>query len=260
MITDELRDAMRENQERDLKEGLVEYYDPNNLREVLQPVERRTMTERMRDRLDEERLRSVKVTTKSREVDIYDVRPADISLRDAIHQLPNICRFNGAVDVFYSVAQHSVLVASLLVEHHPATMRDMENARYGLLHDLHEVFFGDVMAPIRHAAGLDELEDNAQRTVFTRFGLTWPPPPELGIADAIARAIEWRELRPSTPLPSELCICLREFVFPTESMNSVLRRLDKVCPWHMPSNFFELNRYEAKSLFKHVANELGLKD
>lgn len=41
----------------------------------------------------------------------FDPRAEDIHLADIAHHLSLQCRFNGATDKFYSVAQHCVLVS-----------------------------------------------------------------------------------------------------------------------------------------------------
>jgi len=72
-------------------------------------------------------------------------RVEDVNWNDIATSLSLLCRYTGHmqdVDSFYSVAQHSVLVADLL---HPSV------AIYGLLHDCHEAYFGDDATPKKRA-------------------------------------------------------------------------------------------------------------
>ena len=71
--------------------------------------------------------------------DLLDPRPEAIDPRDVAHALARLCRFGGHVRRFYSVAQHSLLVADLapLGLELPA-----------LLHDASEAYLGDVVAPL----------------------------------------------------------------------------------------------------------------
>jgi len=81
------------------------------------------------------------VSTKSgRRVALLNPSPSQIVIGDIAHGLAHQCRFNGQTSKFYSVAQHSVLVASILP-------RELRLA--GLLHDASETYLGDVVQPLK---------------------------------------------------------------------------------------------------------------
>jgi uncharacterized protein len=63
-----------------------------------------------------------------------------IDLEDIAHGLAYQCRFNGQTRAFYSVAQHSLMVASIL----PPPMH-----RAALLHDAAEAYLGDIVKPLK---------------------------------------------------------------------------------------------------------------
>lgn len=73
---------------------------------------------------------------------IFDPQPADICLEDIAHALAMNCRYNGHVERFYSVAEHSV-VASLQCP--------PEYALVVLMHDAAEAYMTDVPRPIKQA-------------------------------------------------------------------------------------------------------------
>lgn len=99
-------------------------------------------------------------------------RVEDIDIRDIAHALSMKCRYGGHSKQFYSVAQHSVLVA----RHASA-----EDALRALLHDAHEAYspFGDVPRPIKQAdpalsAAINKVEANLDRAIAAKFDLPWP--------------------------------------------------------------------------------------
>lgn len=198
---------------------------------------------------------SIEITTLTRTVNVRNVTAADISFFDAAHQLPMLCRFNGSVTTFYSVAHHCVLVASILRSLFDPMANRNDLARWGLLHDVHETIFGDIAAPIRDAFGITRYEAQAQRAVAEKFGLPWPPPVELHDVDLLARAVEWRELRSTVPMPADLANRL-----PQESTADFLTRVDRNCPWTIPPTFFETDRFEARRLFELVAEYLDVRE
>lgn len=74
-----------------------------------------------------------------------DPRPGDIRVEDIAHALALQCRFAGHCCVPYSVAEHSVRVADLLLQE----TGDRSIALGGLLHDAAEAYCVDVPRPLK---------------------------------------------------------------------------------------------------------------
>jgi len=92
-----------------------------------------------------------------------DVRKSDIKIEDVAHALSNMCRFGGHSALFYSVAQHSVLVSREL----PDGMK-----LQGLLHDASEAYLVDIPRPIKKLADFTEyrrIERNTQKAIYKKF-------------------------------------------------------------------------------------------
>lgn len=70
-----------------------------------------------------------------------DPLPSEVDIGDIAHALANICRFGGHCREFYSVAQHSVLVAE--------QFHYSPNALCALLHDGAEAYCGDMVRPLK---------------------------------------------------------------------------------------------------------------
>ncbi len=120
-----------------------------------------------------------------------DPRPEEIIASDIAWSLSMICRFNGGLRRFFSVAQHCVMVA----ENVPPDL-----ALAGLLHDASEAYVGDVITPLK--AILDgkfkELEHRIDRAIFEKFEVAYPMDPEIKAADKRAVATEIRDLTPAS--------------------------------------------------------------
>lgn len=118
-----------------------------------------------------------------------DPNPNDISIEDIAHALSNVCRFNGHVRSFYSVAQHSVIVSQHCKPEH---------ALYGLLHDASEgLSLGDLPTPIKRLPQFEyyrKVEHNLQSMVYKKFGLEPYEPRDVKEADLLALATEIRDL------------------------------------------------------------------
>ena len=97
--------------------------------------------------------------------------PDQICVEDIAHALAHTVRFTGAVQRFYSVAEHSVFVALWTpVEHRVAA----------LLHDAAEAYFGDCARPLKYLpqmAGYRELIGRTEAVIAAKFGFPHPLPP-----------------------------------------------------------------------------------
>lgn len=91
-----------------------------------------------------------------------------IDIFDIAHALSMTCRYGGHCRRFYSVAQHSVLVAS---------MASPEKALRALMHDAPEAYTGDLVRPIKkHAelAAFTWVEEIVERAICAKFDLPFP--------------------------------------------------------------------------------------
>ena len=120
-----------------------------------------------------------------------DLLPEHVCIEDIAHALANQCRFSGHTSKLYTVAQHSVLVARLVPRH---------LAYDALLHDAAEAYLQDVARPLKEDAYFGQAyrgaETRAERVIAEVFGLIYPHPPEIKVADTQMLAAERRDLMP----------------------------------------------------------------
>ena len=129
------------------------------------------------------------VSTKSgRRVSLLNPSPSQIVIGDIAHGLAHQCRFNGQTNKFYSVAQHSVLVSSILP-------RELRLA--GLLHDASEAYLGDVVQPLKDLLPeYQSIEANFCEVLGARFGVNLQHNDAIRLADLVVLATERRDLMP----------------------------------------------------------------
>ncbi|NQX36280.1 phosphohydrolase [Herbiconiux sp. VKM Ac-2851] len=92
-----------------------------------------------------------------------DPNPDDINPDDIAHALGMLCRYNGHVDQFYSVAEHCL---------HLSYMVSPENALWALLHDATEAYVGDMIRPLKqHMPDYVAAENRVMWAICDKYGL-----------------------------------------------------------------------------------------
>ena len=81
------------------------------------------------------------VTYTGKLFDIFNPEPELVCIEDIAHSLANQCRYTGHTKGLYSVAQHSVLMATSAELGGDPLVR--------LLHDSAETYFGDISSPLK---------------------------------------------------------------------------------------------------------------
>lgn len=119
-----------------------------------------------------------------------DLRPSDIDIEEIAHSLSNICRFGGHCREFYSVAQHSVLVADQFSVQHYKPLK-----LCALLHDATESYCGDMVRPLKqNIPQFHRIESNIWSVIAARFDLPRSIPRPIQIEDARVLITEKRDL------------------------------------------------------------------
>jgi len=95
-----------------------------------------------------------------------------IDIRDIAHSLSHLCRYTGHTIMFYSVAQHSLLVSEK-IQGGPAEKLT------ALLHDAAEAYTNDLASPLKRYMDKEEggysmyitLQDSIQATIYNKYGI-----------------------------------------------------------------------------------------
>jgi uncharacterized protein len=152
-------------------------------------------------------------TVSGRWVNPFDPDPDQLDAGDIARALANQCRFGGHSRVFYSVAQHSVIL-SQLVEQRGG---DIEDVFAALMHDATEAYLGDMPHPLKHrsplGAAFKGAEEHLGHAIRARFRIK-PDVPEIKRVDRALLASErrafsaerwhWPELEGVEPLEIKL--------------------------------------------------------
>jgi hypothetical protein len=152
-------------------------------------------------------------TVSGRWVNPFDPDPSQLDAGDIARALANQCRFGGHCRVFYSVAQHSVIVSELVEQRGG----DAEDAFAALMHDATEAYLGDMPHPLKHRSALGAAfkaaEVELEQAIRDHFRIK-PDVPEIKRVDRALLATErrafsaedwhWPELEGVEPLELDL--------------------------------------------------------
>jgi hypothetical protein len=115
------------------------------------------------------------LTASGRRFWLLDPRADEIDIDDIAHHLARICRWGGAPTGHYSVAEHSVHLAT-----HFANRREPVLARWALLHDAAEAYLGDIVRPLKpYIHGIGPYERQLETMIWSKYGLVGDLPAEV---------------------------------------------------------------------------------
>jgi uncharacterized protein len=102
-------------------------------------------------------------TVSGQTINLRNPSTESIDITDIASALSKLCRFGGNTTEFYSVAQHSVLVALIAPE----------NCKLeALMHDATEAYLGDVISPLKQLLREYKiLEASFQKVIDNKFNL-----------------------------------------------------------------------------------------
>jgi hypothetical protein len=153
-------------------------------------------------------------TVSGRRIDPFAPDSGEIDIEDIARALANQCRFGGHCRVFYSVAQHSCLVADVVATEGGGIVDQL----WGLLHDAPEAYLVDLPHPLKHRSDLGRVYRKAEAlleaAICRRFDLPPEPPLSVKAIDRRLLATErlalmkvtwrWPELEGTEPLDVDI--------------------------------------------------------
>ena len=118
-----------------------------------------------------------------------------IHLADITASLSNMCRFTGQVQRFYSVAEHSILVAALVSRMTTDPMKILQ----ALMHDSTEAYLADISSPFKGALlNYKEYEDSIWSRIARKYDIEPVLCEEVHFADWVALFAEATVLQPNS--------------------------------------------------------------
>lgn len=128
-------------------------------------------------------------TYSGQKLDLLAPDAAHIHIDDIVHGLAYQSCFNGQTRCFYSLAQHSLLVAGLVPQ--PQRLA-------ALLHDAVAAYCGDITQTLRLLMpDFSLIEKQLKGAIRERFAFSDPDDPVIQRAHLVALATEYRDVCPS---------------------------------------------------------------
>lgn len=151
-------------------------------------------------------------------VDPMNPDPEAIDIRDIAHSLSMTCRFAGHIPAHYSVAQHSIIVASYFKK--PA------ERLVGLLHDAEETYFGDMASPLKkNFPDYKAAANNCRDVILNKWGLLGLYQGIYGQVKAADNEVYTQERKYLWHTPDDVVIPAHYVPLPAETANAMFLTL-----------------------------------
>lgn len=112
-------------------------------------------------------------------LDIQNITPEDIDIRDIAWSLSRQIRYAGHILVDYTIADHSIYMAK-----HFIAKGEFKNALHALLHDATEAYISDIPSPVKQAVpAIREFENTIYDVIAVKFGLEKELPNDVELMD-----------------------------------------------------------------------------
>lgn len=113
----------------------------------------------------------------------------EFSISEIAHSLSYQCRYNGHCSDFFSIAQHSVIVSSIVASDDPRVRMQ------ALLHDATECYMGDVVSPLKKKLkDFSEKEKHLFTAIAKNFNIDEEIREEVALADYHALILEMNSI------------------------------------------------------------------
>jgi len=165
------------------------------------------------------------------------IDPKQICLVDIAHALSYTCRYGGHCHKFYSVAEHSMLIAG-----HFLQMGRQDLADQALLHDATEAYIGDMVRPFKELVPqFNDFEQNLAKVIGHKYSVPLYLNPLVKEADT---RILLNEKNFLFPPETQLLWGIEETMKPLEGVEVEALPSEKVFPLFLQTLVNRFGQYE----------------
>ncbi len=173
-------------------------------------------------------------TVSGKQFDPINPDPQLIDIEDIAHALSLICRANGHLPHFYSVAQHAINCAKLAKSrNYPDKLQLI-----CLLHDASEGYIADIIRPVKaHLQNYLDIEENLQNAIYKKYLGSIITKEEIAMLKAVDDDIliaEMSSMMNSQPfdrnpsIPDEISFSFRDFCEVKAEFLSLFKELSTI--------------------------------